>query len=84
MKKKFTKTDLIKISKKGEELFRQINQKHKLPAGEFIAINCDPKSIDYGKFVCAALPSDAADKFEEKFVDDLMWMRQIDWSIYSN
>ena len=84
MKKALSRAGLIKLSKKGEELFRQIDQKNRLPEGEFIAINCDPKSIDFGKFACAPLPSDAADKFEKKFGDDLMWMRQIDWSISPN
>ena len=81
MKKGLSRAALVRLAKTGEWLYAEIRQKNKLPQGEFIAINCEPKSKGYGKFVCAPLASDAADEFEHQFGEDLMWLRQLDWSV---
>lgn len=81
MRKEFSRSALKNLAKVGENLYAEIKRRKKLPAGQFIAINCEPKSKNRGKYVCAPLPSDASDKFEKKFGEDMFWVRQIDFSL---
>jgi len=81
MSKDLTKAELERLGRTGERLYRDIKKTKRLPAGQFVAINCEAKSANHGKHVCAPLSSDAAVKFEKKFGSDVMWVRQIDFSV---
>ena len=81
MDKALTRTVLKKLASTGERLYGEIKKTKKLPAGEFIAINCEPESRSYGEYVCGKFDSVAADRFLKKFGNDMMWVRQIDFSL---